>query len=351
MKVDAQRIVVRAPNWVGDVVMATPAFRALRASYPEAHLAVVLRPYVRPILLGAPWFDEAIAEDDRGIAGFRRVVGRLRRDRFDLAVILPNSFRTALEAFLGRARRRVGYARRRRSVLLTDPVAPPRDPRGRFLPTNMVDYYLTLCRYVGCQDLSPREELFVTDDCQARAEALFAKYDVRPDTQLLGINPGGAFGASKLWPAERFAAVADALAERPQARIVLFGSPSERPILEAVAAAMEHEPLLFEPGELDLDVLKPLVRRCSLLVTNDTGARHFAVAFGVPVVCIMGPTSPRYTDVNLERQIVVRVDVDCGPCQEKVCRTDHRCMTRITPEMVLAAAARLLADRPAALLP
>jgi len=345
LKVEAKRIVVRAPNWVGDVVMATPTFRALRENYPDAHIAVVLRPYVQPILVGSPWFNEIISCEDRGWGNFRSLVSRLRGGRFDVGVILPNSFRTALEAWWGRVRYRIGYARRRRGILLTAPIAPPRDSHGRFVPRNMVDYYLTLCQHLGCQGLSQREELFITPECQQRADAFCAKYEVAPETRLVGLNPGGAFGSSKLWPADRFVSVGDALAERQGFRIVLFGSPSERPILEKIAGAMKRRPILPEPGELDLDTLKPLVRRCSLLITNDTGARHYAVAFDVPVVCIMGSTSPLYTNVNLERQIIVSVAVDCGPCQKKVCATDHRCMTRISPEMVLAAAGKLLAGR------
>ncbi len=346
MKEQVERIVVRAPNWVGDVVMATPAFRSLRETFPRAHLAVVLRPYVEPILRGAPWFDEVMAVEDRGPGNFAALVRRLRRGRFDLGLLLPNSFRTALEFWLGGVRRRVGYARRGRGPLLTHPVPPPRGEDGRFQPQNMVDYYLRLCAEVGCEELSQREELFITPECQRRADALFEKWSVAPGDRLIAINPGGAFGSSKLWMPERFAAVADELARRHRARIVLVGAPSERPILEAVAAAMTATPILPEPGDLDLDVLKPLMRRCCLLVTNDTGARHYAVAFGVPLVCVMGSTSPLYTNVNLERQEIVRVDVDCGPCQKKVCTTDHRCMTRITPEMVVEAAERLLARFP-----
>jgi heptosyltransferase-2 len=329
---------------VGDVVMATPAFRALREQYPKAHLALLCKPYVRPILNGCPWFDEWITYPGRGLGEFARLVRRLRRERFDLAVILPNSFRSAAEAWLGGVRRRVGYARRgrRRAWLLTDPVAPPTDEHGRFQPQNMVDGYLRLCAHLGCENPSQREELFITPECQARADALLRKYAVGAGTRLVGLNPGGAFGSSKLWPADRFAAVADALVERHGVRIILFGSPSERPLVETVARAMKHPPILPEQGDLDLDVLKPLVKRCALLVTNDTGARHFAVALAVPLVCIMGSTSPAYTAVNLERQAIVRVDVDCGPCQEKVCTQDHRCMTRIPPEMVLAAAEGLL---------
>ncbi len=337
---------VRAPNWVGDVVMATPAFRALRQGFPDAHLGVVLRPYVEPILRGASWFDEVIAVEDRGAKNFAALVARLRRGRFDLGLILPNSFRAALEFWLGGVRRRVGYERRRRGPLLTDPIPAPRDENGRFSPQNMVDYYLRLCQAVGCEDLSQREELFITLECQRRADALLEKWAIGPEDLLIGINPGGAFGSSKLWLPERFAAVADALAERHRARIILFGAPSERPILKAVAEAMTNPPILPGPGDLDLDVLKPLMRRCGLLVTNDTGARHYAVAFEVPLVCIMGSTSPLYTNVNLERQVIVRVDVDCGPCQKKVCTTDHRCMTLITPEMVLEAAEGLLSRFP-----
>jgi len=156
--------------------------------------------------------------------------------------------------------------------------------------------------------------------------------------------PGAAFGPSKQWPPERFAAVADALVAEYGARVLLLHGPDEAAVADAVAAHA-RTPLLRLPGPPSVAQLKAAVSLLDLMVSNDTGPRHLAVAFGVPVVCVMGPTSPRYTASPWERGEVVRIEVDCGPCQRPYCATDHRCMTGIAPARVVRAAAAWLPAR------
>jgi heptosyltransferase-2 len=344
---EQRRILVMAPSWVGDVVMATPALRALRHRFPDAYLAVLARRTGADVLEHNPHVNRTIVADRRGrgpeTRGVRGLIRLLRAERFDLAVLMPNSFRVALWAWCARAMRRVGYRGQWRSALLTDRLPQPRE-NGRVVPINMVDRYLDLCRAVGCAELSKEEELFASEEDAARAERVLRSLGIAPDDRFAVLIPGASFGPSKLWGSGRFAAVADGLAERFGLRVLAHVGPGEEDIGEALGAAAETEPAVPAPGTIDLRTLKAVVRRSVLVVANDTGPRHYAVAYGVPNVVILGPTSRRYIDVNLERTELLQADVECGPCQRKVCPRDHRCMQRITPEMVLAAAGSLLAS-------
>ena len=343
----AQTIIIRAPNWIGDVVMATPAFRAVRNHFPGAHVSILIKKYARSLINDSPWFDEVIeydpAGEHRGIGGYIRLVRGLRKRRFDLALILVNSLRGAAEAYLAGARRRAGYNRNLRRVFLTELVPPPIE-NGRIVPQNMVDYYLRLCREIGCPPESTREELFVRPEIEARADDFLARHGHNPAKMLIGINPGAAFGSSKCWLPDRFAHVADALIERHGCNVFICSAPSERAIARQIESHMQHRPMNPCDSNPGLEVYKAIIKRMQLLITNDTGARHIAVAFGVPVVVVFGSTNTRYTDVNLDRTLIVKADASCAPCQKKICPTgDHRCMKDVTTEMVLAAVEKALA--------
>ena len=337
-----QRILIRAPNWVGDVVMATSSFADVRRAFPAAHVAILAKPGRQKILEGSPDFDRFIPDEGgNSPSAIWRLSRELRAGRFDLALILPNSFRTALVCRLAGIPRRYGYRRNLRSLLLTDGVDYEREG-GRRKPVPMPVFYAKLCEKAGIPrgDLRPR--LFVPEACEERARALRRDLGIAEGERLIGINPGASFGASKLWPPERFSAAADALTQRHGLRTILFVGPGEESIAEAIRARMQTTPI-YNPARLvPLDLLKPFIRDLELLVTTDTGPRHYAVAFGVPVVVVMGPTHPDYTAVNLERTRVVRHDVPCGPCHLKVCPIDHRCMVGIQSDEVVEAAEGLL---------
>lgn len=343
----ADRIIVRCPNWVGDVVMATPALRALRQNFPEAHITILLRTPLLKILEGAPWFDEALTlEGPKGWQGIRSLlpVARiLRSKRFDLGLLLTNSFSSALLFWLGGVRRRVGYSRDWRDWMLTDAL-PRAQKDGKFLPTYTGDTFLLLCAHVGCVIRDHRLELFTTAESEQLADTILTRCGLEGGRPFVLLNPGASFGSSKLWPPERFAWVADRLAERHGLATLICGSPEERQMGDKIRSLMKTPAMVLQECGVpfDLGVLKSLVKRCTLLLTLDSGPRHFAVAFSRPAVTLMGPNSPLYTQTPLERGEVVRVEVECGPCQLKECPTDHRCMLGITPEMVLEACERQL---------
>lgn len=341
----ALEILVRGPNWTGDLVMATPGFRALRAGFPGARITLHVHAALVPLLDGAPWFDAVLpfAAPQAGHVALLREARMLRRRaRFDVGLCLPDSFASALLMRAAGVRRIVGYARGGRGLLLHQRVRYPSEAGRRGLMPRE-QHVLGLVEALGCARQGAGLELFVTEAEQREADAALRAGGVSDGEPVALLAPGASFGASKLWPAESFAAVGDALA-RAGARVVVTGAAVERALCARVRAAM-HRPALDLCGALGLGAWKGLMRRARLLVANDAGARHVATALGLPVVLVMGPTSLDKTSWNLERVSVLSADVACRPCYLRDCPIDHRCMTRVGPELVAAEAERAFAAR------
>ncbi|MCI0342304.1 MAG: lipopolysaccharide heptosyltransferase II [Planctomycetales bacterium] len=343
----AGRIWIRVPNWVGDIVMATPALRGLRAAYPEARVALCGRPTARAILSASlRTHDEFHLWSRRsGVGGFWRAAKAARAFRPDLAILLTHSFGSALLARATGAARRLGYYTEGRSFLLTDGIPRPREGR-RERPRYMADHYADLLGAIGVSVPDRAPVLEVPPEAQATADRLLAGHPQR-EGPVVVVNPGAAFGPSKCWPADRFAEAAGRLRDARGARIVVATAPGEEDVAEAVRAALPGPALHLGGASLPLDVLMGVIRRAALLVTNDTGPRHFAVAFGVPTVVLMGPTDPRYTATPAERGVVLRRDVPCGPCHLQRCPLPqgpqhHQCLTLIPAAECFEAASRWL---------
>ena len=343
------RLLVVLPIWVGDIVMATPTLSALRKLYPQAHITALVREPVRPVIDACPWVDRivTIRKPRKGHTDLRRgifaLARRLGAAHFDAVVILPNSFRTALLMRLASIPRRIGYDRDGRGSLLTDRLLPRRDA-GRFLPVPTRDYYLAIARYLGAVDPDPTMRLFTRPEHDARVvdQLRQAGFDPQAGKPLLLLNPGANFGDAKMWYPDRFAAVADLAFDQFGTIAAVSGAPKERAIIDKVIAAAKHPIIDLPRLGIDLTLLKSVLRHAKVMVTNDTGPRHMAAAMGVPVVTIFGPTDPAWTDIGFHLERQVSVPVFCGPCQKKKCPLDHRCMTQITPEMVLQPTTQLL---------
>jgi heptosyltransferase-2 len=346
-------IAVFLPGWIGDAVMATPALRALRSHYRNARIVGVMKPYVAAVFEGGDWFDDSVlANGGPRSQGTLAVAWQLRRRHIDLAVLLPNSFRTALTARLGGCRRRIGYARYGRSLLLTDAVDPVRDELGRLKPSPILDAYNRLVERAGCPQPSRLMELFTTSADERAADRVWERADLEDYPEIICLNPGAAFGSAKHWPAAYFATLAGKLAEERGSAVLVLCGPGERELSREIATQACHSAVhsladLTAPDAVDgppvsLGLTKACVRRADLLVTTDSGPRHFAAAFDRPVVTLFGPTHIAWTETYHPRAVHLQKPVDCGPCQCRVCPLDHRCMLRLTPEEVFGAAEGLL---------
>jgi heptosyltransferase-2 len=335
-------VAVRCPSWVGDIVMATPVFECLRTNLPQARILAVVKKMARGILHDSPWVDGFVDGDDKSWPDFVQMRRQLRTERPDAAILLTNSWRSALTTRLSGIKTVYGYRRDGRGVLLSGGPLPRRDG-GRIVPIPMIDYYLDICRWLGLAVLDhPKPQLHIGPDVRRRGEALLSKLGITPADFVVGMNPGASFGSSKCWPVEYYAELAKMCRRSMEAKVIVFSGPNEGPIIQALVDRVGKDVIDLRPEHVDLEMLKPLVERCSLMVTNDTGPRHYAVAFDVPVVVIMGSTDPRYTNANMERTVIVRKELDCSPCHKKVCPKQHECMRQIEPAEVFAAAETLV---------
>jgi lipopolysaccharide heptosyltransferase II len=341
--IESSRLLVVMPTWLGDCVMAMPTLRALRGLYPEAHITALVGAAVRPIIDANPWIDRTITvrgkrkgKRDGRRGGPIRLAARLAAGHFDTAVILPNSFRSALVTAMAKIPHRVGYDRDGRGVLLTDRLLARRTLEG-FVPVPTRDYYLGLARYLGSCDPDPGMRLFTRPEHDAAGDELLRKggFDPESGRRLVLLNPGANYGDAKMWDPQRYAEVADRCAGELDAFVAVNGSPKERAILDGVIGSAKTPIFDLSAAGMSLSLLKSVVRRASVMVSNDTGPRHVAAALGTPVVTIFGPTDPAWTEIGFDGERQVSVKVFCGPCQKKKCPLDHRCMTRIDAGMVV----------------
>jgi len=339
MSSSSEYVLALLPNWIGDVAMCTPALRALHARYPKAELSVAGRAGACDLLAGLPWIHNRIVLPPRpGIWAIPTLSNELKPFAHDVVVVFPHSFRAAMLARLSGAKHRLGYARGWRSALLSQTANPHREG-GRIRPVYMAREYLDLVAVLGCDDDGDGLELVADPDIVSKVAKKLPQGKPR-----IGIAPGAAFGGSKRWPAERFAETVDALTERTDATCVMLTGPGESDLRMELLGHAHTELVECHEGTSTIEDLKATVSQLDLLICNDSGARHVAIAFGVPTVCIMGPTKPEYSAGPYEKGQVLRIDVDCGPCQKPVCRTDHRCMTGISPDWVVDTALRILAE-------
>lgn len=356
------RVVIRMPNWLGDIVMALPAVAAIRAHFASATLTGAAPASLAPLVGLVPGIDETIAlGGGRGLAA----IGAVRADaralaegRFDVAILLPNSFRSAWAVRRAGVPERWGYRTDLRGFLLTRAVRRPRHAKRRV--RHQSEYYLDLVRGLGIDAVAVAARIAVPPEIQARARDLLTRAGCAPDAVLVGASPGAAYGHAKCWPPDRFGELISRLCHERGATCVLAGSRGDRDAGDAIESwlasahggrggpsrtpATGH--VLNLVGRTDLPTLAGLMSLCRAWVSNDSGAMHLAAAVGVAVTAIFGPTDERATAPLGAHQVLTH-PVWCRPCLLRECPIDHRCMTGIPPARVFDAVARHLDGRAA----
>jgi heptosyltransferase II len=310
------RLLIVLPSWVGDAAMATPTLRMIRAALPGVFIGALVRPGIDELLDGCGFFDEVHVARSSGIMGPKFVAAKVRPRRYDTALLLTNSFSTALMVRIAGIPRRIGYDRDARGLLLTHSMRAPLRADGSFAPVPAVDYYHALAERfllspargatepdtIDVRPLTARPfraflELGVTPPQQAAADAILERAGIAPGQRFAILNPGGN-NEAKRWPMERFAALADHLHACHGLAIVINGSPGEAALVDGIAAACAStRPARLSALGITLGALKDVVARASIMVTNDTGPRHIAAAMGVPLVSLFGPTDHRWTTI------------------------------------------------------
>jgi heptosyltransferase-2 len=335
------RIAVFLPNWIGDVVMATPAIAALHARYPHSKMVAVGKPYVEAVTADSPWF-ENFWPLERTIRSGLAVARQLRSYEADAAVLFPNSFRVAAVARAGRCKLRIGFVRYARGFLLTNRFYPVQDEKGKFVPRPILRDYNRIVQVLGAEP-TDRMELFTSDSQDAQATGVLNQLGIQPNDEVIGLNPGAAFGASKFWPTAYFAELARKFVDSRNAKVVVMCGPNEKDISREIAAQSGRSTVKsLADFPLSIGFSKAIVKKLDLLVTTDSGPRHFAAAFNRPVVTLFGPTHIEWTETFYDKAIHLQKKVPCGPCQLRVCPTDHRCMKELSVAEVFEASCKLL---------
>ena len=326
------KILIRATNWVGDAIMALPALRAVRPRYPEAQITILARPYVAAIYKHQQVCDNMMFVDDKS-----DMINELRAQKFEVALLLQNAFEAAWLAWRAAIPERIGYARDGRSLLLTKAVPVPKPGE---IPPHEQYYYLELLRRAGWLDSLPNESfirLNVPGENRQSAADFLLSSGARQNKLRIAIGAGASYGSAKCWPPDRFAELANRLQAQNNADVILFGTPAEAAVSSAIAAGMGNPPINLT-GKTSIADLPALLSQCHLFIGNDSGAMHVAAAVGLPVVAVFGPTDPFGTAPVTPRCSIIQEKPYCSPCFLRRCPTDHRCMTRVTPDAVEAAA-------------
>lgn len=348
------KIAVFLPNWIGDAVMATAALRAIRHQYPEAEMVTIQRPYVVDVLDGLDFVDRKISwQPKQKLVTRIRFLQQIRREQFDLAVLFPNSFRSAWLSFLAGIPRRVGISRDSRRWLLTDALPA----KNRQEPHPAIDEYLRIAAYLnkedthkieGSEHLSRSMELAVTRSDQKRWQSFLEKQSTEFRSHpLICLNPGGAFGAAKHWPTSHFAELARRIAIELQRSVLVVCGPAEKSEALQIVEQADHALVTSLAAEtLHLGLTKAAIQQAELLVTTDSGPRHFAAPFQVPVVTLFGPTHILWSETFSDRSQHLQLDLECGPCQQRVCPLGHhRCMKELGADQVFQEVKSLLSEQ------
>jgi heptosyltransferase-2 len=326
---------------MGDAILCTPALRAVRQYFNTGRISFLARPSIRETLSPCPFTDEWIdLSGDNPLA----VARQLSKHTFTHALLFKNSFGSALATCLAGVPSRIGYRREGRGFLLTERLSPVRSPGGGYAPVSMVDYYLAIASRLGADTTNRDLELHVDPHAVETARTKVPEV-FETDRPVVILVPGGAFGPSKCWPSENFAQTADWLIDNYGAAVVLSVSSSdfERQIAKDIDDASRHSLINLAERPVDIGQLKALFSRASLVISNDTGPRHIAIALQRKVITLFGPNDPAWTDTGYRNEVQIVSQAPCAPCQKPKCRKkDQVCMRDITPAQVCEAARSLL---------
>ena len=334
-------ILVWLPSPMGDAVLCTPALRAIRKHFESSRISFFAKPVVREVLSPCSFNDRWLEQHDKNPFAIAKM---LKKHKFTHAILFKNSFASALAVCLAGIPLRIGYVREGRGFLLTDKLYPAKLPDSKFKPLSMIDYYLAIASWLGCDTADRNPELHIDpQDEQKLCGKLPQIVNINGPTVV--IVPGGAFGKSKCWASERFAQTADWLITNYNATVAISvaSDPIERQIAEEICKSSRHKLINLAEMSISLGELKVLFSTADLVISNDTGPRHIAIALGRKVITLFGPNNPAWTNTGYKDEIQIVSDAPCAPCDKPICKkSEHLCMQAITVEMVCRAAKELL---------
>ena len=333
-----KKIVIRAPNWIGDSILALPAMADLKRNFPESEIWVAANAWVRDLFWMEESFEGIISlPEQNSLKNFNLSSRKLREFSFDLGILLTNSFGSALLFYLAKIPQRWGYKRDSRGFLLTRGV-PVQNRTNR---SHQVHYYLDLLSGLGLKNYTTELNLSLDQKELAGVKEWLESLNIDTKKPIIIINPGAFYGPAKRWPETKYSELASLLQEKNNAQILIIGSETEIPLAEHIATDMRVKPFILA-GQTSLAQLASVISFSSIFISNDSGPMHLANALKIPVIAIFGPTEPLRTGPYQDPYILFHKGAPCWPCSYRECPFDHRCMMRITAQEVFEACQKFL---------
>lgn len=340
---EPKNIIVRMPNWLGDLVMATPVLEDLRKKWPQASITAMCQSNVAALLQNNPHVNH-IYSYKKPSGWIHRsqhlpIIEKLQFGDYDLGLLLTNSFSSAWWFWRGNVNNRIGFATNMRSILLNKAVPFPKQKETQHL----VLTYKALLEPMGIPTSNTPPRLYISSQEAQEANKLLEACNIDSHQILVGINPGAAYGSAKCWLPERFRAVTERLLQNPRIAVLYFGDNAGAPLVTEICQGLENR-VINLAGKTSVRELLALIQKCSVVLTNDSGPMHITSALDVPLVALFGSTSDVKTG-PYRGGIVIHKHVDCSPCYKRVCPIDFRCMKRIESDEVYEAIMRQI-DQP-----
>ncbi|MFY7843257.1 MAG: lipopolysaccharide heptosyltransferase II [Rhabdochlamydiaceae bacterium] len=331
------------PNWIGDLVMATPLISDVKKLYPQALLTVLVKRDLADLLNHHPDIDHVITFEKRhklsSLLQTRKVVKHLKNKEYDLAILTTNSFSSAFWFWSSGIKNIIGYVGKNRSWLLSHKIPHLKNPSDAI---HMVDKYKHLLSSLQQEPSQTVPKLFLKEDEKTGLKLFFQKENIPLENGYICINPGAAYGSAKCWPKERFNFLTQKLITETDKEILYIGPSSFQNLIHDICLDLPTKRLHNLAGKTDIRLMMTIIQESSLLITNDSGPLHVADALEVPTVAIFGSTNDLATGPYQKKGICLNKRVFCSPCYKRTCPLDFRCMLEISVDEVYAAVHKTL---------
>ncbi|MEZ5315350.1 MAG: lipopolysaccharide heptosyltransferase II [Chlamydiales bacterium] len=334
-KLEFDNILIRMPNWIGDLVMATPILADVDRKWPKAKITAMCQGTIAPLLIGHPHIDEMFTFS-RPHEFLRRpmnrdLIQRIRQGKYDLGILLSNSFSSAWWFWRGGVKRRIGFASNWRSFILNDAIAFPKE-RGK---EHLVETYKRLLTVIDIPISKTQPKLFVTEEEQSTADEILRQCGIPREGKIVGINPNAAYGPAKCWLPTRFRSLIEKLVHDPKIYVICFGDQGNTSFVDKICDNISPQ-VINLAGMTSLRELMALIKKCTVFLTNDSGPMHIAAALKTPLLALFGSTNEMVTGPYHHGEVIHK-HVDCSPCYKRTCPIDFRCMKQINVEEVYQA--------------
>lgn len=330
------KVLIFSPNWLGDAVISTALVSSIKKEFPASSIVVVTNKYVYPLWEANPLVKEVWGCEMCGggyIISYIKLFFKLKKYRFDLAIILPHCFRYALFAFFAGVPIRVAYGVGRRKILLTHHL----DYSFSLRKEHMLDNYLAILDVIGIKSRSRELVLRVTNEDEAKTGNFLKAHQIARDEVIIGIGPGAIYGEAKRWPKEKYLEVIDALSREYKVKIFIFTGSGEKALADWFKERINHSSVILI-DRFSLSEVMSLIKKCNFFIGNDSGLAHIASALNITTISLFGSTSPQWTKPCGERNVTIYKHISCSPCFARECRLgNYSCLNSISVKDVMDA--------------